>query len=83
MPSNSTVITMQTPSSTSPHGSLRLRIPLMTVAISRACGAAIFSLPMPGIHCTSICPLAGEYRYLPSGSSGEPSAFRSTYSLLW
>ena len=58
-PSSSTTITSATPSSTSAHGSLRDRIPLITVAISRPCGAAAFSLPMPWIHCTSISPVAG------------------------
>ncbi len=54
MPSSSMAMTRKTPSSTSPQGSLRLRMPLMTVAMSRACGAAAFSLPIPWIHCTSI-----------------------------
>ena len=47
MPSSSTAITRKTPSNTNPHGSFRLRMPLMTVAMRRACGAAAFSLPMP------------------------------------
>ncbi len=42
------------------QGNFLLRIPLMTVAISRAWGAAAFSLPMPGIHWTSMHPVVGE-----------------------
>ena len=58
MPSSSTAMTRKTPSSTSPQGSLRLRMPLMTVAIRRACGAAAFSLPMP----ESTAPQSGRSR---------------------
>ena len=58
-PSSSTAITVKTPSITRPQGSFWLKIPLITVAINRACGAAAFSLPMPWIHCTSIRPVAG------------------------
>ena len=58
-PSSSTTMTSATPSSTSVHGSLRERMPLMTVAIRRPCGAAAFSLPMPWIHWTSICAGGG------------------------
>ena len=46
-PSSSTTITSATPSSTSVHGNLRERMPLMTVAIRRPCGAAARSLPIP------------------------------------
>ena len=59
-PSSSTPMTRKTPSMTSPQGSFLLRIPLMTVAMRRAWGAAAFSLPMPGIHCTSMRPVVGE-----------------------
>jgi hypothetical protein len=47
MPSSSTAMTRKTPIRTSPQGSLRVRMPLMTVAMRRACGAGGFSLPMP------------------------------------
>ena len=59
IPISSTAITRNTPSSTSPHGSFCCRIPLITVAISRACGAAAFSLPIPSTHCTSIVFVCG------------------------
>ena len=39
----------------------------MTVAISRPCGAAALSLPMPVIHCTSICSGVGVVEVLAVG----------------
>ena len=54
MPRISTASTSATPIKTSRQGSRWFRIPLMTVAIRRACGAGALSPPMPGAHCTSI-----------------------------
>src|ERR1043166_1282115 len=45
IPHSSSVIEMNTPTRTSPHGRLRLSSPLMMVAISVACGAG--SAPDP------------------------------------
>ena len=59
MPSSSTAMTRNTPIATRRHGRRWLRMPVMTVAISRPCGAAALSLPMPVIHCTSICFVSG------------------------
>ena len=75
IPSSSTTTTRNTPSITSPQGSLRVRMPLMTVDISCAWGAGARSLPMPWIHWTSICPDLGLYRYLPLAISGELMEF--------
>jgi hypothetical protein len=59
IPSSSTAMTRKTPIATRRHGSRWFRMPVMTVAISRPCGAAALSLPMPVIHCTSICRVSG------------------------
>ena len=59
MPSNSTAITRNTPSNTRRHGNRWFRMPLMTVAMSRACGAAALSLPIPCTHWISIRRVAG------------------------
>lgn len=51
--------TMNTPNSTSPHGRLRFRMPLMTVDMRTACGAGMSAEPMPGSSCHSIfCAVA-------------------------
>ena len=76
MPSSSTAITRNTPSSTSPQGSRRLRMPLITTDISRACGAGASWLPMPWIHCSSTLPVAASARYLPSAMVVDPITLR-------
>jgi len=77
MPSSSTATTRNTPSRTRPQGSLRLRIPLMTTDIKRACGAGASWLPIPWIHCSSTCRVSGLARYLPSGMVVDPITLSS------
>ena len=51
IPQSSSVMAMNTPTSTRPQGRFWLRSPLMIVAISVACGAAMAWEPMPKTRC--------------------------------
>ena len=51
MPHSSSVTARNTPTSTRPHGRFWLRSPLMIVAISVACGAAIAADPIVNTRC--------------------------------
>src|SRR5262249_31061248 len=53
-PHSSSVTLMKTPTSTSPHGRLRLSRPLMMVAMSVACGAGMSFVPIPDTLCKYI-----------------------------
>ena len=61
-PHSSSVIAMNTPTSTSPQGSCWTSRPRMIVAISVACGAATSADPMPNVWCRqrSVKPMTND-----------------------